>query len=79
MTLAAQLAPRGIRVHVLCPGGVNTPLKRENLRKAALRAGRTPDDSQLGAGLADPDGIARALAFLASADADFVVGTVFTR
>jgi NAD(P)-dependent dehydrogenase (short-subunit alcohol dehydrogenase family) len=79
MTLAAQLARRGIRVHVVCPGGVNTPLKRENVRKAALRAGRTPDESRLGDGLVDPDGIARALAFLASGQGDHVVGTLFTR
>jgi 3-oxoacyl-[acyl-carrier protein] reductase len=80
MTLAAQLAPRGIRVHVVCPGSVNTPLKRENIRKAALRAGKpTPDDAAAAAGLVDPAGIARVLAFLASSDADFAVGNVFTR
>jgi NAD(P)-dependent dehydrogenase (short-subunit alcohol dehydrogenase family) len=79
MTLAAQLRPRGIRVHVVMPGGVDTPMKRENLRKAALRAGRSPDADLAGARLADPDGIAATLAFLASAEGAFVTGNVFTR
>jgi NAD(P)-dependent dehydrogenase (short-subunit alcohol dehydrogenase family) len=80
MTLAAQLAPRGIRVHVICPGGVNTPMKRENIRKAALRAGQPPpSDEVAGANLADPEGIARVLAFLASSEGDYAVGNVFTR
>jgi NAD(P)-dependent dehydrogenase (short-subunit alcohol dehydrogenase family) len=79
MTLAAQLAPRGIRVHFIAPGGVDTPMKRENLRKAALRAGRAPEEALLGAGLVDPDGIAGVLAFLASADGEYVRGNVFTR
>jgi NAD(P)-dependent dehydrogenase (short-subunit alcohol dehydrogenase family) len=80
MTLAAQLAPRGIRVHVICPGGVNTPLKRENIRKAALRAGQPPpSDEAAGAKLVDPEGIARVLVFLASSEGDYAVGNVFTR
>lgn len=80
MTLAAQLAPRGIRVHVICPGGVNTPMKRENIRKAALRAGQLPpSDDVAGANLVDPEGIARVLAFLASSEGDYAVGNVFTR
>jgi NAD(P)-dependent dehydrogenase (short-subunit alcohol dehydrogenase family) len=79
MTLAAQLAPRGIRVHVLMPGGVDTPMKRGNLRKAALRAGRPPEEGHAGAQLADPDGIAGVLAFLASADGEFVRGNLLTR
>jgi 3-oxoacyl-[acyl-carrier protein] reductase len=79
MTLAAQLAPRGIRVHVVMPGGVDTPMKRDNLRKAALRAGRPPEEGVAGARLADPDGIAGVLAFLASGDGEFVRGSVFTR
>lgn len=79
MTLAAQLAPRGIRVHCVMPGGVDTPMKRENLRKAALRAGRSPDAALAGVELADPDGIAGALAFLASAEGAFVRGNLFTR
>lgn len=79
MTLAAQLAPRGIRIHVVMPGGVDTPMKRDNLRKAAIRAGKAPEEGLAGIRLADPDGIAATLAFLASADGAFVSGNVFTR
>lgn len=79
MTLAAQVAPLGIRVHNVMPGGVDTPMKQENLRKAALRAGRPPAEALAGVHLADPDGIAATLAFLASAEGAFVSGNVFTR
>jgi NAD(P)-dependent dehydrogenase (short-subunit alcohol dehydrogenase family) len=79
MTLAAQLAPRGIRVHVIMPGGVDTPMKRGNLRKAAIREGRAPEDGLAGVRLADPNGIAATLAFVASAVGAFVSGNVFTR
>ena len=40
--------------------------------------GREPP-ANLSAGLGDPDGVARVLAFLASDDAAFVRGTLFTR
>jgi NAD(P)-dependent dehydrogenase (short-subunit alcohol dehydrogenase family) len=79
MTLTAQLAPRGIRLHVICPGSVDTPMKRDNIRKGALRAGRSPEDAVAASTLADPAGVARVLTFLASRDADFALGTVFTR
>lgn len=79
MTLAAQLAPRGIRVHVVMPGGVDTPMKRENLRKAALHAGRPPAEALAGVRLADPEGIAGVLAFLASGEGESVTGNVLTR
>jgi NAD(P)-dependent dehydrogenase (short-subunit alcohol dehydrogenase family) len=61
------------------PGGVDTPMKRGNLRKAALRAGRPADEGLAGVHLADPDGIAATLAFLASPEGAFVRGNVITR
>jgi NAD(P)-dependent dehydrogenase (short-subunit alcohol dehydrogenase family) len=79
MTLQPRLEPQGIRVHAICPGSIDTPLKRENVADAARAAGRAIPDALANAGLGDPDGVARILAFLASEDADFVRGTIFTR
>ncbi len=79
MTLEQQLAPRGIRVNVVCPGAIDTPLKRANLEDAAAMHGINADDMIARASLGDPDGVARVLAFLAGPDGDYVRGAVFTR
>lgn len=78
-TLERQLAPRGIRVHVVCPGAIDTPLKRQNVLDGAAARGADPAQALAEARLGDPDGVARVLAFLASPDAEYVQGTVFTR
>jgi NAD(P)-dependent dehydrogenase (short-subunit alcohol dehydrogenase family) len=79
LTLEAQLKPRGIRVNVVCPGTIDTNMKRRNVRDAAAHRGEDPEAALAAAELGDPDGVARVLAFLASPAADYVVGTVFTR
>jgi NAD(P)-dependent dehydrogenase (short-subunit alcohol dehydrogenase family) len=79
MCVEGNLASRGIRAHAICPGSVNTVLKRENVVEGAQKAGRDPDQALAGAHLVDPDGVAKVLTFLASDDADFVRGTIFTR
>jgi NAD(P)-dependent dehydrogenase (short-subunit alcohol dehydrogenase family) len=79
MTLQPRLEPQGIRVHAICPGSIDTVLKRENVTDGARAAGRDADQALAAAHLADPDGVARVLAFLASDDAAFVRGTIFTR
>lgn len=79
MTLQPRLEQQGIRAHAICPGSIDTPLKRENVADAARAAGREVPQALANAGLGDPDGVARILAFLASDDADFVRGTIFTR
>ena len=79
MTLERQLAPRGIRVNVVCPGSIDTPMKRQNVIDGALAHGQDPEAVLAAAQLGDPDGVAKVLAFLASPDADYVLGTVFTR
>jgi NAD(P)-dependent dehydrogenase (short-subunit alcohol dehydrogenase family) len=69
-SLALDYGPRGIRVNCVCPGFTDTRLVRASLRRApelsaavALRR------------IADPDEVAAAIAFLASADASYVTGT----
>jgi NAD(P)-dependent dehydrogenase (short-subunit alcohol dehydrogenase family) len=79
MTLQPRLEAQRIRVHAICPGSIDTPLKRENVADGARAAGRAVPDALANASLGDPDGVARILAFLASDDADFVRGTIFTR
>ena len=69
------------RLHVICPGGIATPLNLENVADGARASGHDPDEAVAKArqSLGDPLGIARVLAFLASPEGDYVRGTVFTR
>ena len=72
---------RGARVHVICPGGIATPLKLENIAQGAEASGqdvtKVVEDAKKQLG--DPMGIARVLTFLASEEGDYVRGTIFTR
>ena len=77
--LEGELGPKGVRLHVICPGGIATPLKLENIAQGAEAAGRDPEEAKRNAVLGDPMGIARILAFLASEEGSYVRGTVFTR
>ncbi|MBI2504266.1 MAG: SDR family oxidoreductase [Candidatus Latescibacteria bacterium] len=72
---------RGARVHVICPGGIATPLKLENVAQGAEASGQDPAKAVEGAKkqLGDPMGVARVLAFLASEEGSYVRGTIFTR
>jgi NAD(P)-dependent dehydrogenase (short-subunit alcohol dehydrogenase family) len=79
MTLQPRLEPQGIRVHAICPGNIDTVLKRENVADAARVAGRDVPLALANASLGAPEGVAKVLAFLASDDADYVRGTIFTR
>ena len=81
MTLEAQLAPAGIRVNEICPSSIATPMRIENLVDRARAAGRDPEQARAEAvkEAGDPAGVARILAFLASADADYVRGSIYTR
>jgi NAD(P)-dependent dehydrogenase (short-subunit alcohol dehydrogenase family) len=81
MTLEAQLAPHGIRVHDICPSSIATPMRIENLVDRARMAGRDPEQARAEAmkDAGDPAGVGHLLAFLASSDADYVRGTIFTR
>ncbi len=77
LVLAAQLESRNIRVHGVCPGNIETPLKMRVVEKQAQSSGRPVN--QMTAGLGNPEGVAKLLTFLVSDDADYVRGTLFTR
>ena len=79
MTLEPKLAPLGIRINDVCPGAIDTEMKRENVLDAARASGVSTDGALETAKLADPIGVARILLFLASDEGDYVRGTVFTR
>ena len=79
MTLAGHLAPRNIRVNVVCPGGIDTEMKLSVIQSQATREGRSFDELVAGSHLGEPIGVARLLAYLASDDADYVRRTLFTR
>lgn len=79
MTLEGHLASRGIRVNVICPGGIETELKLNQLRTVAERQGRTFDSAEAAQRLGSPVGIAKLLAYLASDDGDYVRRNLFTR
>ncbi len=81
-SMAVDLAPRGVRVNVICPGTVYTPLMEPMLRARG--------DGDLDGGLAktlvkypigrlgNPEDIANVALFLASDEASFMTGSVIT-
>ncbi len=79
MVLEPQLAPHGIRVNDVCPGSLDTPLKRQNVVDGALAHGQDPATALAQANLGDPRGVAQVLGFLASDEANYVRGSIFTR
>ena len=81
MAIEAQLAPRGIRVNDVCPGSLATELKLRNIGNQAARRGESPEAAMEAARptLGDPIGVGRILAFLASDEADYIRGAIFTR
>jgi len=70
-SVAAAHGGDGVRVNVICPGLVRTPLlEAEDQAAVAAMAERLP----LGR-IAEPEEIARAVVFLASDDASFITGS----
>jgi NAD(P)-dependent dehydrogenase (short-subunit alcohol dehydrogenase family) len=81
MTLARHIANRQIRVNVLSPGGINTELKLGAIEQEANVKGESPEArvSEAKQQLGDPAGVGRIIAFLASDEAEYVRGTMYTR
>jgi len=75
-SLARELAPEGIRVNCICPGGTDTPLLRGYLRTAPSpdeRLAELAARSPMGR-LARPEEVAAAALFLVSDEASYVTG-----
>jgi glucose 1-dehydrogenase len=71
-TLAAELAVHHINVNVINPGYIDTPGERKFATEEQIaRAARNLPWGRLGT----PHDIGRAVAFLASADADYITGS----
>ena len=83
--LSREVAADGVTVNCVAPGATATERRREILTNRARMLGRTYDQldaddvADIPAGrAAEPAEIAAAVAFLASAEASFVNGTVLT-
>ena len=88
LVLAMHLASFGIRVNEVCPGKIETPLIAAGRDQVFRHTGRRPAAPAPDGGgspflfegnLGAPEGVAEIYAFLASDQADYVRGSVFTR
>ncbi len=81
-SMSVDLAPRGIRVNVICPGTIYTPLMEPMLRARGggdLEAGLALTTAKYPIGrLGTPDEIAAVALFLACDDSSFLTGSVVT-
>jgi NAD(P)-dependent dehydrogenase (short-subunit alcohol dehydrogenase family) len=78
-SVSAELAPRGIRVNLVCPGIIDTPMHR---RLRGLVGDDVYDKHVLPAvhlqRAGEPAEIARVIVFLCSAEASYMTGTTVT-
>ena len=81
-SMSVDLAPRGIRVNVICPGTVYTPLMEPMLRARGggdMEAGLALTVAKYPIGrLGTPEEIAAVALFLASDDSSFLTGSVIS-
>jgi NAD(P)-dependent dehydrogenase (short-subunit alcohol dehydrogenase family) len=81
-SMSVDLAPRGVRVNVICPGTVYTPLMEPMLTARGggdLAAGLALTVAKYPIGrLGTPEEIAAVALFLASDDSSFLTGSVIT-
>ena len=81
-SMSVDLAPRGVRVNVICPGTVYTPLMEPMLRARGngdMAAGLALTTAKYPIGrLGTPEEIAAVALFLACDDSSFLTGSVIT-
>jgi len=74
--LAANVVKENIRVNVVCPGFIHTELTR-SITEDPQRPAMLPNRHPMGR-LGEPEEVASVIAFLASDEASFVTGAVWT-
>lgn len=79
ITLTRNLEAEGVRVNVVSPGNINTPMKRSVIHNETRKFGVEMSEAMRRADLGTPEGIAKVFLFLASDDADYVRGWITTR
>jgi NAD(P)-dependent dehydrogenase (short-subunit alcohol dehydrogenase family) len=79
VTLANRLASENIRVNVVSPGNIDTPMKRSVIAVDAEKRGIELQSAVNSSNLGDPAGVARVVAWLVSDEADYVRGIITTR
>jgi NAD(P)-dependent dehydrogenase (short-subunit alcohol dehydrogenase family) len=79
VTLANRMASENIRVNVVSPGNIDTPMKRSVIAVDAEKRGIELQSAVEGSNLGSPEGVARVVAWLVSNEADYVRGIVTTR
>jgi glucose 1-dehydrogenase len=72
-TIARELAPHGIRVALVAPGAILTPINKELIASEEKR--REVEEEIPWGRLGQPEEIAAAIAWLAGPDAEYVVGS----
>ena len=78
-SVSAELAPQGIRVNLLCPGFIDTPMHqrgRQLFGDAIYDQNLLPRVHLRRAG--QPEEIAKAIVFLCSEDASYLTGSTLT-
>jgi glucose 1-dehydrogenase len=73
--LAVELAPLGININNVAPGAIETPINA-NLLDDPVKSNALLKNIPLGR-LGKPDDVASLVAFLASAEADYITGSTF--
>lgn len=79
ITLAGKLAPENIRVNVVHPGNIRTPMKLSVIEADAEKRGADMESLVAQSHLGEPEGVAKILAWLVSDQADYIRGFIFTR
>jgi NAD(P)-dependent dehydrogenase (short-subunit alcohol dehydrogenase family) len=79
VTLANRMAAENIRVNVISPGNIDTPMKRSVIAVDAEKRGLDMQSAVEASNLGNPEGVARVVAWLVSDEAEYVRGIITTR